>query len=75
MSRDASERGALIADGTVIESSRGFFVVAVDGFAKPITTKLSGRMNVHRVRVMPGDRVTIEIAAIDPSRGRITRRL
>ena len=36
---------------------------------------LSGRMRMHRIRVLPGDRVEIEFSQYDNKRGRITRRL
>lgn len=36
---------------------------------------LSGKMRLHRIKVLPGDRVTIEFSANDINRGRITRRL
>jgi translation initiation factor IF-1 len=36
---------------------------------------LAGRMRVHRVRILPGDRVRVELSPYDLSRGRITYRL
>lgn len=35
---------------------------------------LSGRMRMHRIRILPGDRVTIEMTPYDFTKGRITRR-
>jgi translation initiation factor IF-1 len=35
---------------------------------------LSGKMKMHKIRVLPGDEVTIELSAYDLSRGRIVRR-
>jgi translation initiation factor IF-1 len=32
-------------------------------------------LNEHRIRVLPGDRVVVELSAYDVSRGRITKRL
>ena len=37
--------------------------------------KLAGKLRRHRIRVLPGDRVRIEISPYDLSRGRITYRL
>ncbi len=36
---------------------------------------LSGRMKMYRIRVLPGDRVTVEFTPYDLTKGRITRRL
>ena len=34
----------------------------------------SGKMRMHRIRVLPGDRVQVEISPYDLKRGRITYR-
>ncbi len=36
---------------------------------------LSGKLIVHRIRILPGDRVTVEISPYDPTKGRIVYRL
>ncbi|MEX0650046.1 MAG: translation initiation factor IF-1 [Candidatus Andersenbacteria bacterium] len=36
---------------------------------------LSGKMRVHRIRVMPGDRVKVAMSPYDLTKGRITHRL
>jgi translation initiation factor IF-1 len=36
---------------------------------------LSGKMRLYRIKIIPGDRVTIEFGPYDAARGRITRRL
>ncbi|TSC60787.1 MAG: translation initiation factor IF-1 [Candidatus Peregrinibacteria bacterium Greene0416_62] len=36
---------------------------------------LAGRMRVHRVRILPGDRVKVEMTPYDLEKGRITYRL
>jgi translation initiation factor IF-1 len=42
---------------------------------KPVVlTTLSGRMRLHRIRILPGDRVTVEMSPYDLTRGRISRR-
>ncbi len=40
-----------------------------------ILTHLSGKMRVNMIRVMPGDRVIIEMTPYDLSKGRIIRRM
>ena len=39
-----------------------------------VLATLSGRMRKHYVRVLPGDRVTLEVSPYDPRRGRIVHR-
>jgi translation initiation factor IF-1 len=73
--RDASERDCLEMEGRIAESCRGFFVCEVDGLAHRVTARLSGRLNVNRIRCMPGDRIRLEVSPYDTTRGRITRRL
>ena len=36
---------------------------------------LSGKMRVHHIRVLPGDRVRIELSPYDQTKGRIVQRL
>lgn len=46
-----------------------------DDFAgKEILCTLSGKMRLYRIRVMPGDRVKVEMTPYDDKRGRITFR-
>lgn len=42
---------------------------------KEILAHLAGKMRIHRIRVLTGDRVTVEVSEYDESKGRITRRL
>ncbi len=39
-----------------------------------ILAHLSGRMRMHRIRILPGDRVTIEMSPYDMTKGRIIYR-
>lgn len=40
-----------------------------------ILAHLSGKMRLHHIRVLPGDRVRVELSPYDPTKGRITHRL
>lgn len=40
-----------------------------------ILAYISGKMQQHYIRIIPGDRVLVEVSIYDPSRGRIIRRL
>lgn len=39
-----------------------------------ILAHICGRMRMHFVRILPGDRVKVELTPYDPNRGRITWR-
>ena len=68
------KEGALRFDGEVVEAlPNAMFRVQTDSGLNVLVT-LSGRMRRFYVRVLLGDRVTVEVSAYDPSRGRITYR-
>jgi translation initiation factor IF-1 len=49
------------------------FRVQIDGGHEVLAT-ISGKMRKHYIRLLPGDRVKVELSAYDLSRGRITYR-
>jgi translation initiation factor IF-1 len=59
----------------VIESTepRGLFRVRTDD-GRSITASVSAQARRVTVKLIPGDRVTVELSPIDTSRGRITKR-
>ncbi len=62
-------------EGTIEEAlPRGLYAVRCDGGRK-VTATLSTEARRVTVKVLPGDRVLLEISAFDPSRGRIKARL
>lgn len=62
-------------EGKVIESlPNTVFRVQLDS-GQVILGHLSGKMRLHRIRVLLGDKVLIEVTPYDLSKGRITRRL
>ena len=68
MSQDKLE-----VQGTVIESSKGIFRVQLEN-NHVVIGHLSGKMKMYKIRVLPGDTVTVEISPYDLNRGRIVRR-
>jgi translation initiation factor IF-1 len=50
------------------------FRVIIDGMEKPVIGVISGRMRMHNIKILMGDRVEMEFSPYDLSRGRITRR-
>jgi len=39
-----------------------------------VLAHVSGKMRMHFIKILPGDRVTLEISAYDPTKGRIVYR-
>lgn len=73
--RDRKEPRAAQQEGTVLEAlPQGLYRIACADGTK-VTASLGGTARQATVRVIPGDRVLIEISSRDPGRGKITRRL
>lgn len=71
----SEQKKELLRTGVVTEALPNImFKVRLDGGEEEILTFLSGRMRLHRIRVLVGDRVELEL---DPYGGkaRITKRL
>ncbi len=61
--------------GTVIEPlPNAMFRVELENGMK-ILAHVSGKMRMNFIRILPGDKVKVEISAYDPTRGRIIYRL
>jgi translation initiation factor IF-1 len=61
-------------EGEVVEALPStMFRVEVDGGHSVLAT-ISGKMRKHYIRILPGDRVKVELSPYDLSRGRITFR-
>lgn len=62
-------------EGVVLEAlSNAMFRVELDNRHQVLAT-ISGKMRMHYIRILPGDRVKLEISPYDLSKGRITLRL
>lgn len=60
--------------GTVTENlPNAMFRVEIEG-GHTILAHLSGKMRIHYIRILPGDKVTIEMTPYDLTKGRITYR-
>jgi len=60
--------------GTVLETlPNAMFRVELDN-KHQVLAHISGRMRKHFIRILPGDRVQVELSPYDLSRGRITYR-
>lgn len=62
------------AQGTIIETlPNAMFRVELENGHK-VLAHISGKMRMHYIKILPGDKVTIELSPYDLTRGRITYR-
>jgi translation initiation factor IF-1 len=61
-------------DGTVIESlGNAMFRVELEN-GHQLIAHISGKMRMHYIKILPGDRVRVEMSPYDLTKGRITFR-
>jgi translation initiation factor IF-1 len=69
-----SKEDVIEVQGTVSETlPNAMFRVQLDSGHK-ILAHISGKMRMHFIRILPGDKVTVELSPYDLTRGRITYR-
>ncbi|NLD23961.1 MAG: translation initiation factor IF-1 [Bacteroidales bacterium] len=69
-----AKQASIEQDGTIIEAlSNAMFRVELEN-GHEITAHISGKMRMHYIRILPGDRVRVEISPYDLSKGRISFR-
>ncbi|MBE0417569.1 MAG: translation initiation factor IF-1 [Coriobacteriia bacterium] len=65
---------AIEMEGTVVEPlPNAMFRVELENGHK-VLAHISGKMRMHYIRILPGDKVVVELSPYDLSRGRITYR-
>jgi translation initiation factor IF-1 len=70
---DEKEEGIEVM-GKVVEKFRaGMFSIELEG-GQTVLAAMAGRLRRNRIRIMNGDRVTLELSPYDLTRGRITYR-
>ena len=66
---------AIQVEGTVMEAlPNAMFRVELENGHK-ILAHVAGKMRMHFIRILPGDKVTVELSPYDLTRGRITFRM
>lgn len=78
---NVEEKGRFLAKEDVIELEgkvlealpNAMFKVELEN-GHQILAHISGKMRMHYIKILPGDRVTVELSVYDLSRGRITYR-
>lgn len=65
---------AIEVEGTVVEPlPNAMFQVELENGHR-ILAHISGKMRMHFIKILPGDKVTLELSPYDLTRGRITYR-
>lgn len=69
-----AKQAAIEQDGTVTEAlSNAMFRVELQN-GHIITASISGKMRLHYIRILPGDKVKVEMSPYDLTKGRISFR-
>jgi translation initiation factor IF-1 len=69
-----AKQSSIEQDGTIIEAlSNAMFRVELENGHR-ITAHISGKMRMHYIKILPGDKVKLEMSPYDLSKGRITYR-
>lgn len=71
----AKQDDKLILDAVVMEAlPNAMFMVKLPN-EHQVLAYVSGKMRMNYIRILPGDRVTVELSPYDLTKARITRRL
>ncbi len=69
-----AKEDAIVVEGTVLEPlPNAMFRVELENGHR-VLAHISGKMRMHFIKILPGDKVTIELSPYDLTRGRITYR-
>jgi translation initiation factor IF-1 len=69
-----SKKDAIEVMGTVVEAQpNAMFIVKLEN-GHQILAHISGKIRMNFIRILPGDRVRVELSPYDLTRGRITWR-
>lgn len=69
-----SKEDSIEVEGTVVEPlPNAMFRVELENGHR-ILAHISGKMRMHYIKILPGDKVTVELSPYDLTRGRITYR-
>ena len=73
-SRSVAKKDAIEVEGTVTEPlPNAMFRVTLDNGHK-VLAHISGKMRMHYIRILPDDRVVVELSPYDLTRGRLVYR-
>lgn len=69
-----AKQAAIEQDGTIVEAlSNAMFRVELEN-GHEIIAHISGKMRMHYIKILPGDKIKVEMSPYDLSKGRIVFR-
>jgi len=69
-----AKQGQITVDGVITDTMpNAMFKIRLDN-GHEVTAHVSGKMRMHFIRILQGDKVTVELSPYDLSKGRITYR-
>ena len=69
-----AKQSAIEQDGTIVEAlSNAMFRVELENGLE-IIAHISGKMRMHYIKILPGDKIRVEMSPYDLSKGRIVFR-
>ena len=69
-----AKKDAIEVEGTVVETlPNAMFRVELENGHR-VLAHISGKMRMHYIRILPGDKVSVELSPYDLNRGRIVYR-
>ena len=69
-----AKQASIELDGTILEAlSNAMFKVELEN-GHTIVAHISGKMRMHYIKILPGDKVKLEMSPYDLTKGRITYR-
>lgn len=69
-----AKQGVIEQDGTIVEAlSNAMFRIELEN-GHEIIAHISGKMRMNYIKILPGDKVKVEMSPYDLSKGRITYR-
>ena len=69
-----AKQGSIEQEGTILEAlPNAMFRVELDN-GHTVTAHISGKMRMHYIRILPGDKVKMEMSPYDLTKARITYR-
>ncbi len=69
-----AKQASIELDGTIVEAlSNAMFKVSLEN-GHTIVAHISGKMRMHYIKILPGDKVKLEMSPYDLTKGRITYR-
>jgi translation initiation factor IF-1 len=70
----AAKEDTIVVEGTVVESLPNTMFRVELANKHIVLAHVSGKMRMHFIKILPGDRVTLEISPYDTTKGRIVYR-